>query len=658
MIRRALAVSVAAACASVLVLPQPLVSASSEPAPFTEEIARTMVTSSPQTVGPDGGALSWGLDRIDQRLAVSSPASYSFSSVGTGVKAYVLDSGVNATHPDFGARVVDGWSYRASSTALLSYRGALAAYAADPNTGIRPCANDGTFAVNPTTFDNPNTPDGADKGKTDNDGHGTHVAGIIGGDTTGVAKGVTIVPVRSLDSCGSGTRTMILEALTWILNDHVAGQRAILNLSIGFDSQVSSVDNRITELMNRGVVVIAAAGNDAMSACGATPASTLGTISVGSSTVLDRESSFSNYGQCVDIFSPGESIKSTYPFLSGVTNTYATQSGTSMSAPFVSGVIARYLQSLGTGPTSFETGPSASWSWLRMNATCGVISYASRADANRTPNRLLASADAPVAPPCAPSSVQVVASTQSVAVQWAEPASGNGASISFVVSASPGNATCSTTGTSCTVSGLSSGATYTFSVMAVNTAGQSTPTTISVTTVAPVVAPPPVVIPPPPPTTPAETFIAVASRALTLTWSSVSSSLPVTYVVTNSDGVTVCTTTATGCVVQGLVNGREYSFTVAAQTSSGTSSATPMIVARPGFRVIKTVAARKSQPLLSSFVRSVSTGKRTWSESGPCSIKGTRLVTPKKMSTCVITLRVAKTKKYPAMSTRVTIAVS
>ena len=655
-IRRALAVCVATACASVLVLPQPSVSASNEPAPFTEEIARTMVTSSPQTVGPENGALSWGLDRIDQRTAVSSPASYSFSSDGTGVKAYILDSGVSATHPDFGARVVDGWSYRASTTALLSYRNALSAYATDPRTGIQPCANNASYAVNPATFDNPNTTDVADKGKIDNDGHGTHVAGIIGGDTTGVAKGVTIVPVRSLDSCGNGTRTMILEALAWILNDHVAGQKAILNLSIGFDTQVTSVDNKITELMNRGIVVIAAAGNDSISACGATPASTLGTISVGSSTIADGESTFSNYGQCVDIFSPGESIKSTYPFLSGVTNTYATQSGTSMSAPFVSGVIARYLQTLGTGPTSFETGPSASWSWLRTNATCGVIGYASRADSSRTPNRLVASADAPVAPPCAPSSLQIVVSSQSAAVQWAESVSGNGASVSHRVTASPGGATCSTTTTNCSVSGLSSGTTYTFSVVAVNSAGQSAPATISGTTIGPVVVPPPVVVIPPP-TTPAETSIAVASKALTISWSSVSSSLPVTYVVTSSDGVTVCTTTATGCVVQGLANGKEYSFTVVAQTAVGISNASVGIAARPGFLVLKTAVARKSKTPLSWFVRSISTGKKTWSESGPCSIKASRLVAPTKKGTCVIRLKVAKTKKYPAMSTRVTITI-
>ena len=658
MIRRSLALCVATACASVLVLPQAQVNAAGEPGPFTEEIARTMVTSSPQTVGPENGALSWGLDRIDQRTAVSSSASYDFTEDGGGVTAYVLDSGVNATHPEFGGRVRDGWSYRGSSTALANYKSALAAYAQDPNTGIRPCANDGTYAVNPATFDAPSSVDAADKGLTDNDGHGTHVAGIIGGDTTGVAKNVTIVPVRTLDSCGNGTRTMILEALTWIQNHHVTGQKAILNLSIGFDSQVTSVDNAIIAIMNKGVVVVAAAGNEATSACNNTPASTPGTISIGSSAndtsaspFVDRESYFSNFGQCVDIFAPGSSISSTYSFLSGVTNTYATQSGTSMAAPFIGGAVARYLQLQDIAPDSFVTGPTAAWTWLLGNATQNAIVPFNTARTQQSPNRLL------YVPPSAVrvEQLQVTSAVNSAVVSWQNPQ----ANTTYVARALPGNASCTTIGTStCTITGLVGGTSYVISTVASNVSGKGAASR----TVTPLVLPPPVVAPPPvvipPPTTPTETFISVSSRALTLTWSSVSSSLPVTYVVTNSDGVTVCTTSATGCVVQGLLNGKEYSFTVAAQTSSGTSSATPTIVARPGFRVIKTVAARKSQPLLSSFVRSVSTGKRTWSESGPCSIKGTRLVTPKKRSTCVITLRVAKTKKYPAMSTRVTIVVS
>ena len=673
MIRRALAVCVATACASVLVLPQPSVSASNEPAPFTEEIARTMVTSSPQTAGPENGALSWGLDRIDQRTAVSSPASYDFTEDGGGVTAYVLDSGVNATHPEFGGRVRDGWSYRGSSTALANYKSALAAYAQDPNTGIRPCANDGTYAVNPATFDAPSSVDAADKGLTDNDGHGTHVAGIIGGDTTGVAKNVTIVPVRTLDSCGNGTRTMILEALTWIQNHHVTGQKAILNLSIGFDSQVTSVDNAIIAIMNKGVVVVAAAGNEATSACNNTPASTPGTISVGSSAndtsaspFVDRESYFSNFGQCVDIFAPGSSISSTYSFLSGVTNTYATQSGTSMAAPFIGGAVARYLQLQDIAPDSFVTGPTAAWTWLLGNATQNAIVPFNTARTQQSPNRLL------YVPPSAVrvEQLQVAAAVNSAVVSWQNPQPNT----TYVARATPGNASCTAVAvSSCTITGLVGGTSYVVSTVASNVNGKGaasrtvTPTSVEVPTVpvAPVVPTVPVV-----PETPTKQVIAVAprppeivtlsilNRSIELSWLAVVSSSPVTYVVTSSDGITVCTTTATSCVVQGLANGKEYSFSVLAQSAAGISNASVGIVARPGFRVIKTVAARKSQPLLSGFVRSVSTGKRTWSEQGPCSIKGTRLVTPKKKSTCVIRLRVAKTKKYPAMSTRVTIVVS
>jgi subtilisin family serine protease len=643
-IRRTLALCVATVCASILVLPQAQVNATIEPAPFTEEIARTMVTSSPQTVGPQNGALSWGLDRIDQRTVVSSSASYDFTEDGGGVTAYVLDSGVNASHPEFGGRVKEGWSYRASSTALASYRDALAAYANDPNTGIRPCANNGTFAVNPAIFDNPSTVDTADKGMTDNDGHGTHVAGIIGGDTTGVAKSVTIIPVRTLDSCGSGTRSMILEALTWILNRHVVGEKAILNLSIGFDSQVPSVDTAITNLMNKGIVVIAAAGNEARSACSNTPASTLGTISVGSSTNADTESDFSNYGLCVDMFSPGSSIKSAYPFLSGVTNTYATQSGTSMAAPFVAGAVVRYLQVLDVAPTNLVTGPTAAWTWLRGNVTLGAITPFNISRSPQTENRLLYV-------PASPVRVEQLVATpaeNSAVVSWqnAQP------STTYVARATPGNASCTAVAaSSCTMTGLVGGTSYVISTVATNANGKGAASTI----VTPLAPPPPVIIPPP--ATPSGTGVAVTSKAVSLSWRSVSSSLPVTYVVTNSLGVTVCTTTATGCVVGGLVNGKEYSFAVAAQTTAGTSAASSRIVARPGFTVLKTAVAKKSRTLLTTFLRSLSTGKKTWSESGPCAIKASRLVAPSKKGTCVITLKVAKTKKYPAMSTRVTISI-
>jgi subtilisin family serine protease len=662
-IRRGFAICVATVCASVVTLPQSSVHATEDTAVFTEEIARTLVTSSPQTVGPDNGALSWGLDRIDQRTVVSSQASYDFTEDGGGVTAYILDSGVNASHPEFGARVVDGWSYRSSETALTSYRGALSAYASNPNTGIRPCANDGTYAVDPTAFDNPTSVDAADKAKTDNDGHGTHVAGIVGGDTTGVAKGVTIIPVRSLDSCGNGTRTMILEALAWVLNDHEVGEKAILNLSIGFDSQVTTVDNAITALMNEGVIVIAAAGNEASSACSNTPASTPGTISVGSSTSTDGESYFSNYGLCVDVFSPGSAIKSAYPFLAGVTNTYATQSGTSMAAPFISGAVARYLQVQDAAPSNFATGPTAAWTWLLGNATLNVVTYFNNARTQQSPNRLLHVPASTVRV----EQLQVAAAVNSAVASWQNPQPNT----TYVARAMPGNASCTAVAvSSCTITGLVAGTSYVISVVASHVNGKGaasatvTPTAVDapaapVTPVAPVVSEIPtkqvVAVAPRPPEI---VTLSVLSRSVELSWLAVVSSSPVTYVVTSSDGITVCTTTATSCVVQGLANGKEYSFTVSAQSAVGISNASEGILARPGFIVLKTAVAKKSKTPLSWFVRSISTGKKTWSESGPCSIKASRLVAPTKKGTCVIRLKVAKTKKYPAMSTRVTIAVS
>jgi subtilisin family serine protease len=221
-----------------------------------EPIARTFVTTSPQLSGP-GGVVPWGLDRIDQRNAVTANRSYSFTSTGTGVNVYIVDSGVDADHPEFGSRVQNGWSYRTSSTALASYSSALAAYQQNPATGIKPCTLDRarySHEVDPSTFDNPPAVVPSDLGRTDNDGHGTHVAGIATGDSVGVAKNATIIPVRVMDSCGSGSSTMIAEGLRWVLADHDPGERAVVNLSIGFGSRVASIDNAIVDLMNEGIL--------------------------------------------------------------------------------------------------------------------------------------------------------------------------------------------------------------------------------------------------------------------------------------------------------------------------------------------------------------------------------------------------------------------
>jgi subtilisin family serine protease len=223
--------------------------------------------------------------------------------------------------------------------------------------------------------------DDVDVGKVDNDGHGTHVAGTIAGISSGVAKAVSIVPVRVLDSCGAGTTTMVLKGLNWILADHQPGEKAVVNMSIGFEDTATIIDTAIKSLLAEGIVVVAASGNDGQSACGITPASTQGTISVGASNSTDGEPYFTNFGECVDIFAPGQSIVSTWPKDETLINTYAGVTGTSMAAPHVAGAVARYLQS----ETVTSATPANAWNWLKTNATCNAITYykSSAADTSR-----------------------------------------------------------------------------------------------------------------------------------------------------------------------------------------------------------------------------------------------------------------------------------
>lgn len=619
---------------------------------FAEPVVRKAVTTSPQVSGP-GNTVPWGLDRIDQRTAVNSNRSYSFETNGTGVNIYILDSGVDGDHPDFGSRVVNGWSYRSSTTALTSYKNALIDYAQDPQTGIKPCTYDPeNHAIDPATFDAPAQRDLSDFGRTDNDGHGTHVAGIAAGDSVGVAKNATIIPVRTLDSCGNGTLTMIREALTWILNDHDSNERAVLNLSLGFDSQIQEVDNAIIALLNEGIVVTAAAGNSAISACNSTPASTPGTISVASSTILDIESSFTNYGDCVDLFSPGSSIPSTYPYFRGTSDTYVSLSGTSMASPFVAGAVARYLQTLSVVPTSSSTGMQAAWTWLSTNATAGQISYFNANRLSQSPNRLL------YAPPGIPAQVSQLSATAadaSVTVSW----SGNVPGITYTATATPGGATCTTVGgASCSITGLSNGVTYSISVSGANSDGVGP----SATTTATPVAPPPVTTAPPPVTTVPPSAPEVASttsqnKSVLVRWSSVSL-VDASYVVTTSPQSIGCVTSSTSCVVPGLKNGVRYTFSIFTSVGFEIQSATPRtVVAIPGFTVRRSTMTRGTRIRLTSFLTTPSRGKKTWRESGPCYISNGRLVAPKRKTTCVLRLTVAKYRSYPKMTTTLKVTV-
>jgi subtilisin family serine protease len=637
-------------CAALVTLAVPTTVQASTSATEPEMIARAIGT---QTTGPSGFAapnnvMPWGIDRIDSRTGRDN--RFTYTTDGTGVKVYVIDSGVNATHLQFSSRVLSGWSYRANSAAVTSYNNANAAYNSNPARGIAPCAyKPSVHQFDPSTFDG--VGDVTDVGKVDNDGHGTHVAGIVGGLSTGVAKAVTLVPVRVLDSCGAGTETMVLNGLNWILADHQLGEKAVVNMSIGFDSTATGIDVAIKNLLAEGIVVVAASGNDGKSACETTPAGTQGTISVGASTYNDLEPSFTNFGECVDIFAPGQSIVSTWP---SSPDMYVRESGTSMAAPHVAGAAARFLQSATVTPTT----PTDVWNWLKTNATCNAITYykssatdTSRVGLAKTPNRLLA-VDAPAAVPCAPNNVTATVASKSSVVSWEEVAADNGSAVtSYTAIASPGGRTCSiTSGTTCTITGLVNNTPYSISVVANNAIGAGASSTA--VTVLPIGIPGAVAA-----------VVAVAQKnALNVSWTQTEGDAAgITYVATASPGGGTCSSTEivmTSCTISGLINGAQYTVSVVGINVYGTGIATTLqSAARPGFTVKKSVVKKGSITSLSWLVSSISTGAKKWGESGPCSIVGTKLKTPKGTTSCVVVLKVAKTKKYPAMSTRVRIAV-
>jgi subtilisin family serine protease len=265
-----------------------------------DQVVHTTTTQS----GP-----TWGIDRIDERSLPLS-GTYTYTSTGSGVRAYIIDTGIQTSHPQFGGR-------------------ASAVYDAFGGNG------------------------------QDCNGHGTHVAGTVGSSTYGVAKSAYLRAVRVLDCSGSGSTSGVIAGINWVATNHISPSVANMSLGGGFSQ---AENDAVNALANSGVFIAVAAGNSNADACNSSPSSAANATTVAASTSSDAKASYSNWGACVDLYAPGSNITSTW--LNSGTNTI---SGTSMASPHVTGVAVLYKATYGNA--SYSTIRS----WLTTNATANVI---------------------------------------------------------------------------------------------------------------------------------------------------------------------------------------------------------------------------------------------------------------------------------------------
>ncbi|KAI8594221.1 subtilisin-like serine protease-like protein PR1A [Dissophora ornata] len=265
--------------------------------------------------GSQSSPPSWGLTRVSERN-LGLTASYLYNdAAGQGVTAYVVDTGVYAGHSDFGGRASMGANFISGSS------------------------------------------------NTDENGHGTHVSGTIGGTKYGVAKKVKIVGVKVLDADGSGSTSGVVAGMDWVAKHAVAG-KSVVNMSLG-GSKSQALNDAAARLYAANIPLIVAAGNDETEdACDGSPSGAPNTYTVAASDKNDKVASFSSFGSCVEIFGPGVGITSTWIGSSTASNTI---SGTSMATPHVVGVAALYL--------SFNSLPTAQsvFNKLTQTATAGKI---------------------------------------------------------------------------------------------------------------------------------------------------------------------------------------------------------------------------------------------------------------------------------------------
>ena len=362
----------------------------------------------------------WGLDRVEQR-ALPLSGDYTYATTAKGVSVYVVDTGILRGHEEFGGRVSAGFD---------------------------------VFGTGSTT---------------DCHGHGTHVAGTVGGVNFGVAKAVTLVPVRVLDCKGSGTTSGVIAGIDWVTEQHRAGTPAVANLSLGGGAS-PTLDTAVRNSIAAGVTYVVAAGNSDADACNFSPARVAEAITVGATNKSDSRASFSNFGSCLDVFAPGVSITS-----AGIASTTATvqMSGTSMASPHVAGIVALYLAELP------DTLAATVVEEVVSGATTGVVTSAGNGSPNRLSFSQLTAVSGDTTPPGPVTDLRLTARDRRVTLRWTNPSAPD---LDVVVvqmaqggtppsSPAEGTRVYRGTGTSVRKTGLKPRTDYSFSVFALDLAG-------------------------------------------------------------------------------------------------------------------------------------------------------------------------------------------